>query len=117
MKMKDKFRVNFKIVLLGVILMIIILYFLMNGIFLNYVKNYDYNLIKVVLYILVLVLVLLGVNVIIVLIGGILLVGIIGFIDGLFGWMGLLDVVFKGIISMEDIVMIVLLIGGLVGII
>ena len=63
------------------------------------------------------VLALLGVNVIIVLIGGTLLAGIIGLIDGSFGWMGLLDAVSKGIISMEDIAMIALLIGGLVGII
>ena len=115
--MKDKFRVNFKIVLPGAILTIIILYFLTNGISLNHAKNYDYNLIKVVPYILVLVLALLGVNVIIVLIGGTLLAGIIGLIDGSFGWMGLLDAVSKGIISMEDIAMIALLIGGLVGII
>ncbi len=110
--MKDKFRVNFKIVLPGAILTIIILYFLTNGISLNHAKNYDYNLIKVVPYILVLVLALLGVNVIIVLIGGTLLAGIIGLIDGSFGWMGLLDAVSKGIISMEDIAMIALLIGG-----
>ena len=116
-KMKDKFRVNFKIVLPGAILTIIILYFLTNGISLNHAKNYDYNLIKVVPYILVLVLALLGVNVIIVLIGGTLLAGIIGLIDGSFSWMGLLDAVSKGIISMEDIAMIALLIGGLVGII
>ncbi len=63
------------------------------------------------------VLALLGVNVIIVLIGGTLLAGIIGLIDGSFGWMGLLDAMSKGIISMEDIAMIALLIGGLVGII
>lgn len=87
-KMKDKFRVNFKIVLPGAILTIIILYFLTNGISLNHAKNYDYNLIKVVPYILVLVLALLGVNVIIVLIGGTLLAGIIGLIDGSFSWMG-----------------------------
>ena len=62
------------------------------------------------------VLALLGVNVIIVLIGGTLLAGIIGLIDGSFSWMGLLDAVSKGIISMEDIAMIAL-IGGLVGII
>ena len=60
---------------------------------------------------------LLGVNVIIVLIGGTLLAGIIGLMDGSFGWMGLLDAISKGIISMEDIAMIALLIGGLVGII
>ena len=38
-KMKDKFRVNFKIVLPGAILTIIILYFLTNGISLNHAKT------------------------------------------------------------------------------
>lgn len=41
----------------------------------------------------------------------------IGLIDGSFGWKGLLSAVSKGIIGMEDIAMIALLIGGLVGII
>ena len=116
-KMSDKFKVNFKIVLPGAIITIIILFFLTNGISIDHTKNYDYNLIKVVPYILVLVLALLGVNVIIVLIGGTLLAGIIGLIDGSFSWNGLLNAISKGIIGMEDIAMIALLIGGLVGII
>ena len=63
------------------------------------------------------ILALVGVNVIIVLIGGTALAGLIGLIDGSFGWKGLLSAVSKGIIGMEDIAMIALLIGGLVGII
>ena len=66
---------------------------------------------------LVLILALVGINVIIVLIGGTVLAGIIGLIDGSFGWNGLLNAISKGIIGMEDIAMIALLIGGLVGII
>ena len=69
-KMNDKFRVNFKIVLPGAILTIIILFFLTNGISIDHAKSYDYNLIKVIPYLLVLILALVGVNVIIVLIGG-----------------------------------------------
>ena len=114
-KMNDKFRVNFKIVLPGAILTIIILFFLTNGISIDHAKSYDYNLIKVIPYLLVLILA--GVNVIIVLIGGTALAGLIGLIDGSFGWKGLLSAVSKGIIGMEDIAMIALLIGGLVGII
>ena len=60
---------------------------------------------------------LIGVNVIIVLIGGTALSGIIGLIDGSFGWKGLLKAISEGIIGMEDIAMIALLIGGLVGLI
>ena len=78
--MKDKFKVNFWIVLPGAILTIIVLFFLTNGISIDHSKSYDYNLIKVIPYVLVLVvLALVGVNVIIVLIGGTLLSGAIGF--------------------------------------
>lgn len=115
--MSDKFKVNFKIVLPGAIITIIILFFLTNGISIDHTKNYDYNLIKVIPYLLVLILALVGINVIIVLIGGTVLAGIIGLIDGSFGWNGLLNAISKGIIGMEDIAMIALLIGGLVGII
>ena len=116
-KMSDKFKVNFKIVLPGAIITIIILFFLTNGISIDHTKNYVYNLIKVIPYLLVLILALVGINVIIVLIGGTVLAGIIGLIDGSFGWNGLLNAISKGIIGMEDIAMIALLIGGLVGII
>lgn len=116
-KMSDKFKVNFKIVLPGAIITIIILFFLTNGISIDHTKNYDYNLIKVIPYLLVLILALVGINVIIVLIGGTVLAGIIGLIDGSFSWNGLLNAISKGIIGMEDIAMIALLIGGLVGII
>ena len=116
-KMSDNFKVNFKIVLPGAIITIIILFFLTNGISIDHTKNYDYNLIKVIPYLLVLILALVGINVIIVLIGGTVLAGIIGLIDGSFGWNGLLNAISKGIIGMEDIAMIALLIGGLVGII
>ena len=116
-KMSDKFKVNFKIVLPGAIITIIILFYLTNGISIDHTKYYDYNLIKVIPYLLVLILALVGINVIIVLIGGTVLAGIIGLIDGSFGWNGLLNAISKGIIGMEDIAMIALLIGGLVGII
>ena len=116
-KMKDKFKVNFRIVLPGAILTIVVLFFLTNGISMDHSKSYDFQLVKVIPYLLVLILALVGVNVIIVLIGGTVLSGIIGLIDGSFGWKGLLSAVCKGIIGMEDIAMIALLIGGLVGLI
>lgn len=116
-KMKDKFKVNFRIVLPGAILTIIILFLLTNGISMDHTKSYDYQLVKVIPYLLVLILALVGINVIIVLIGGTVLSGMIGLIDSSFGWKGLLNAVSKGIIGMEDIAMIALLIGGLVGLI
>ncbi|GGG91595.1 Na+/H+ antiporter NhaC family protein [Staphylococcus pragensis] len=116
-KMSDKFKVNFWIVLPGAILTIIVLFFLTNGVTVDHSKSYDYNLVKVIPYVLVLILAVIGVNVIIVLIGGTLLSGMIGLIDGSFGWQGLLKAVSEGLMSMEDIAIIALLIGGLVGII
>ncbi|PTK93666.1 Na+/H+ antiporter NhaC family protein [Staphylococcus gallinarum] len=116
-KMSDKFKVNIKIVLPGAILTIIALWFLTHGAHIDATKNYDYNIIKVIPYLLVLILALVGINVIIVLIGGTLLSAIIGLVDHSFGWKGLLSSISKGIVGMEDIAIIALLIGGLVALI
>ncbi|WP_436957470.1 Na+/H+ antiporter NhaC family protein [Staphylococcus sp. AS1337] len=116
-KMSDKFKVNIKIVLPGAIFTIIVLWFLTNGAHIDANKSYDYDLIKVIPYLFVLILALIGVNVVIVLIGGIVLSAIIGLIYGSFSWTGLLSSISKGIIGMEDIAIIALLIGGLVALI
>ncbi|WP_436854650.1 Na+/H+ antiporter NhaC family protein [Staphylococcus caeli] len=116
-KMSDKFKVNIKIVLPGAIVTIIILWLLTNGAQVDATKNYDYDLIKVIPYLFVLILALIGINVIIVLIGGVILSAIIGLCYGSFGWTGLLSSISKGIIGMEDIAIIALLIGGLVALI
>lgn len=116
-KMSDKFKVNFKIVLPGAILTIIVLWFMTHGTHIDSTKNYDFNIIKVIPYLLVLILALVGVNVILVLIGGTVLSAIIGLIDGSFNWSQLLKSISKGITGMEDIAMIALLIGGLVALI
>ncbi|MCG7338209.1 Na+/H+ antiporter NhaC family protein [Staphylococcus sp. ACRSN] len=116
-KMNDKFKVNIKIVLPGAILTIIALWFLTNGAHIDTTKNYDYDIIKVIPYLLVLILALIGVNVIVVLIGGTLLSAIIGLADHSFDWKGLLSSISKGIVGMEDIAIIALLIGGLVALI
>ncbi|MBN6092146.1 Na+/H+ antiporter NhaC family protein [Staphylococcus saprophyticus] len=116
-KMSDKFKVNIKIVLPGAIFTVIVLWFLTNGAQIDASKSYDYDLIKVVPYLFVLILALFGVNVIIVLIGGIILSAIIGLFYGTFDWIGLLSSISKGIIGMEDIAIIALLINGLVALI
>lgn len=116
-KMSDKFKVNIRIVLPGAIFTIIVLWFLTNGAHIDASKSYDYDFIKVIPYLFVLILALIGVNVVIVLIGGVVLSAIIGLIYGSFGWTGLLNSISKGIIGMEDIAIIALLIGGLVALI
>ncbi|WP_057509928.1 Na+/H+ antiporter NhaC family protein [Staphylococcus simulans] len=116
-KMSDKFKVNFKIVLPGAILTMVILGVLTHSATISSTKDYSFEFIKVIPYLLVLILALIGVNVIIVLIGGTVLSGIIGLIDGSFNWIGFLKAASEGMIGMEDIAIIALMIGGLIGII
>lgn len=116
-KMSDKFKVNFKIVLPGAILTMVILGILTHSATISSTKDYSLEFIKVIPYLLVLILALIGVNVIIVLIGGTVLSGIIGLIDGSFNWIGFLKAASEGMIGMEDIAIIALMIGGLIGII
>lgn len=116
-KMSDKFKVNFKIVLPGAILTMVILGILTHSNTISSTKDYSFEFIKVIPYLLVLILALIGVNVIIVLIGGTVLSGIIGLIDGSFNWIGFLKAASEGMIGMEDIAIIALMIGGLIGII
>lgn len=116
-KMSDKFKVNFKIVLPGAILTMVILGILTHSATISSTKDYSFEFIKVIPYLLVLILALISVNVIIVLIGGTVLSGIIGLIDGSFNWIGFLKAASEGMIGMEDIAIIALMIGGLIGII
>ncbi len=116
-RMSDKFKVNFRIVLPGAIITMIILGFLTHSATVSSTKDYSFEFIKVIPYLLVLILALIGINVIIVLIGGTVLSGIIGLIDGSFNWIGFLKAASEGMIGMEDIAIIALMIGGLIGLI
>ncbi|MGX0036541.1 Na+/H+ antiporter NhaC [Staphylococcus auricularis] len=116
-KMSDKFKVNFRIVLPGALISIIVIWLLTHSAHVDHTKSYDFNFIKVIPYLFVLILAIVGINVIIVLLGGTLLSGIIGLIDGSFNWKELLQSISEGIIGMEDIAIIAILIGGLVSLI
>ncbi|NYF23722.1 Na+/H+ antiporter NhaC family protein [Sporosarcina sp. JAI121] len=116
-KMKDKFKVNFLIVLPGAILTAIILGVITRGNVATLGGEYQYDLLKILPYIAVLVAALLGAHVLIVLLGGTIFAGIIGLIDGTYSFSGFLQTVADGIISMEDLALIAILIGGVVGII
>ena len=83
----------------------------------DHTKTYDYEWFKVIPYLLVLILAIIGVNVILVLLGGVALAGVIGLIDHAFSFAGLLKVISEGIIGMQDIAMIALLIGGMIGLV
>ncbi len=116
-QMSDKFKVNFRIVVPGALITIVLLWWLTMGYQIDYTKTYDYEWFKVIPYLLVLILAIIGVNVILVLLGGVALAGVIGLIDHAFSFSGLLKVISEGIIGMQDIAMIALLIGGMIGLV
>lgn len=116
-KMKDKFKVNFFIVLPGAVITAIILGVITMGKQANIAEEYTFEIIKVIPYIAVLVAALLGAHVLIVLLGGTIFAGIIGMIDGTYSFSGFLQAVAEGVISMEDLAIVAILIGGVVGII
>ncbi|MBA8760252.1 Na+/H+ antiporter NhaC family protein [Staphylococcus schleiferi subsp. coagulans] len=116
-QMSDKFKVNFRIVVPGALITIILLWWLTMGYQIDHTKTYDYEWFKVIPYLLVLILAIIGVNVILVLLGGVALAGVIGLIDHAFSFSGLLKVISEGIIGMQDIAMIALLIGGMIGLV
>ncbi|WP_077617020.1 Na+/H+ antiporter NhaC family protein [Bacillus sinesaloumensis] len=116
-KMSDKFKTNFLIVLPGVILTAIILWVITSGTTVNTLGDFSYQLIKVVPYLAVLLAALAGVNVLIVLLGGTILAGIIGLIDGSYTMIGFIKAVSQGVINMEDLAIVAILIGGMIGII
>ncbi|MCT4662620.1 MAG: Na+/H+ antiporter NhaC family protein [Tissierellales bacterium] len=113
-EMKDKFKVNFLIVLPAAVITAILLSVLAGGMQTSVVESHDFSFIKILPYIAVLVSALLGMNVLAVLMGGIVLSGAIGLFDGSFEFLEMLQTGAKGMQGMEDLAMISLIIGGLV---
>lgn len=116
-KMKDKFKVNFFIVLPGAIVTMLILSVLTRGKPGVLEGDFPFELLKILPYITVLVAALLGAHVLIVLVGGIILAGGIGLIDGSYHLSSFLQAVAEGVVGMEDLAIVSILIGGIVSII
>ena len=116
-KMKDKFKVNFFIVLPGAIVTMILLGVLTSGNVAELTGDYPFELIKVLPYIAVLVAALSGAHVLVVLVGGIIFAGVIGLMDGSYQMSSFLQAISEGIMTMEDLAIVSILIGGIVGII
>ena len=113
--MRDKFRTNFMIVLPAAILTVILLAFVSGSGDAAAAKAFEFY--KLIPYLAVIVLALFGVNVILVLVGGTLLTGIIGMIDGSFGLSGFVLSMSEGMMGMAEISILTLLMGGLVSLI
>ncbi|MFC5604689.1 Na+/H+ antiporter NhaC family protein [Sporosarcina koreensis] len=116
-KMKDKFKVNFFIVLPGAIVTMILLALLTHGNSAELTGEYPFEFSKILPYVAVLVAALLGAHVLVVLVGGTILAGVIGLLDGSYQLDTFLQEASAGIMSMEDLAIVSILIGGIVGII
>lgn len=115
--MKEKFKINLYMVIPAVVITTIILIFMTRGAKVNLTGNYEYNIIKVIPYIVVLVGALSGINVLTVLATGVGLAGIIGMATKSFGIWEFLKAANDGILGMSELIIISMLVAGLVQII
>lgn len=115
-KMRDKFRMNFFIALPAAIVALV-LYYMVSGTAAGGIQIGDYNVLQILPYVLVLVLALMGINVAMVLFGGILLTLVIGLGQGtvdIFKWAkGLGD----GMADMFSISMVAILVSGIIALV
>ena len=111
--MKDKFKLNFLIALPAAILTFILLLIFGKPEAAIPLENLDYNIIKVIPYMLVLVLALFGLNVFITLGTGILSAGLIGMIYGDLNILSFSKSIYNGFTGMTEIFLLSLLTGGL----
>lgn len=116
-EMKDKFKMNFRIVFPAAILTAVIFMLLTRNSSAIILDTLDFNLVQILPYIIVIATALLGVNVIIVLLLGILSSGLIGFIFGSFDILGFFNSISTGISGMSELIIISILIAGTIEII
>ncbi|MFU8647013.1 Na+/H+ antiporter NhaC family protein [Lysinibacillus sp. RSDA_15] len=115
-QMKDKFKVNFWIVLPAAMVTSIILGFMTSG-GTAQVEHLSYNWVKIVPYVLVIILALSGMNVFLVLALGIVLAGAVGLADGSYHLMSLIQKIGEGMEGMFEIAFLAILIAGMVEVI
>lgn len=111
-EMRDKFKMNFKIVLPAAIATAVIFMILTRNAAPAYVEQLEFTFIKIIPYIAVIVSALLGVNVVIVLLLGIIIAGVIGFAYGTFDILSFCTSVSNGIGGMSELIIVTLLIAG-----
>ncbi|MEW9095563.1 MAG: Na+/H+ antiporter NhaC family protein [Clostridiaceae bacterium] len=115
--LKDKFKTNFFIVLPAAIITAIIFAIVTAGNNVVVASSGSFSIIKVLPYLSVLIAALMGVNVIMILVGGITFSGIIGLVTGEMTFIEILQSVAKGIDGMSELVIISLIIGGTIEVI
>jgi Na+/H+ antiporter NhaC len=115
-KMKDKFKVNFLIVLPAAVITCVILALLTMGEQAN-ISQASYDWLKILPYLCVLITALAGVNVFLVLSLGIVLSGFLGVLDGSYQWMDVIQSISSGMAGMYEISFLAILIAGMVAVI
>ena len=115
-EMKDKFKVNFFIVLPAAIVTCIILAVLTAG-ETAIIETASYEWYKIIPYVFVIVFALIGLNVFLVLASGIILAGIVGLIDGSYSVMSMIQTIGDGMAGMFEMAFLAILIAGMVEVI
>ncbi len=116
-EMKDKFKENFFIVLPAAIITIIIFFFITKDGATVDSTALDYDVVKVIPYILVLVGALIGINVFLVLVGGIVVSLIVGVATGAIAPADMFTAVGGGVSGMYDITVISIVVACIVALI
>lgn len=115
-RMRDKFEVNFRLVMPTACLCLLLYYFLGRGI--DIPTNLpDVTFVRVVPYIVVIVAALCGMNVMMVLLLGLSLCGIIGIATGSYGLLGWLQKISEGMLGMSELIIMTLLASGMLAMI
>lgn len=115
--MKEKFKYNFIVLLPAMLLNIVFL-------FMYPIKDVsslgglgDYSLVSLLPYLIIIVLSVIGMNVLLVMLTGVMSGIIIGLFQGSFDIVGAFKVVHEGMLSMEDVAIIAIFVGGLVAVV
>lgn len=116
-EMKDKFRANFLIVLPAAIITMIFFWLVTRGMNYEIKAVGDYHLLEVVPYLVVLIGALIGINVFLVLIGGIVISLIVGIGAGNIVLSEMFSVVGDGVTSMYDITVISMIVACIVSLV
>ncbi len=111
-ELRDKFKVNFLIVLPAALITIVLLTVMTWQYHQEIPGRYTYEWVKVLPYVAVLVGALAGVNVFVLLAGGTLLAGAVGVLTGSLDLFAAVEAASNGMIGMAEIVILSIIIGG-----
>lgn len=116
-EMKDKFKENFLIVLPAAIITAVLFFFMARGNVGKIEGNLQYDIVKVIPYLVVLIGALIGVNVFLILIVGTVLAALVGVGTGAFAIGELFQKMGDGVTSMYDITVISIIVAAIVALV